>query len=375
VRSHPLSETAALSSPFFGSLQQAERFEYEGVKYDRPRFPIPFVNKSGERLRTSDQNDDDLQVIGNWRSSHAFPLLTFRTTLGRRGRSIEPKVIISQRLKRLTSIAAKLNRFRNLRLTAIQDIGGCRAVLSSERRARALFQAYLNDTNLKHDPLWHKNYVDEPKASGYRSFHLIYGYKGRNPVYDDLRIEIQIRSAAQHAWATAVETVDIFTKQALKSSAGQPEWDEFFRLMASFIALRERKACVPNTPSNRTVLKSRIREYEHDLQVLRRLRDFRQIAEEFDTEYASITHEPKPGYFTLQIRPTERMIYIGAYKKQELERAEQTYLDIERDILLEHTDADAVLVSVDKLINLKKAYPNYYGDTDVFMGILKKALA
>jgi hypothetical protein len=48
---------------------------------------------------------------------------------------------------------------------------------------------------------------------------------------------------------------------------------------------------------------------------------------------------------------------------------------MERDAASQQSDADAVLVSVDKLINLKKAYPNYYGDTDKFMEIVKRAIA
>jgi hypothetical protein len=172
-----------------------------------------------------------------------------------------------------------------------------------------------------------------------------------------------------------VETVDIFTKQALKTSAGDPEWDEFFRLMASYIAIRERKPCVPDTPTDRAELMARIKVCEKHLHVLQRLRDYRQIAEQHDTEFVKITHEPKPDYYTLQVVPSERMIYITAYKEQDLAKAEEMYLEMERDAASQQSDADAVLVSVDKLINLKKAYPNYYGDTDKFMEIVKRAIA
>jgi hypothetical protein len=39
-------------------------------------------------------------------------------------------------------------------------------------------------------------------------------------IYNDLKIEMQLRSQYQHAWATAVETVGTFIGQALKSSIG-----------------------------------------------------------------------------------------------------------------------------------------------------------
>jgi len=44
----------------------------------------------------------------------------------------------------------------------------------------------------------------------------------------------------QHAWATAVEAVGIFTKQALKSNIGDGEWLRLFALMSSEIAVMRR---------------------------------------------------------------------------------------------------------------------------------------
>jgi hypothetical protein len=40
--------------------------------------------------------------------------------------------------------------------------------------------------------------------------------------------EIQLRSRLQHAWATTVETVDTFTRQAIKTGGGKAEWRRFF---------------------------------------------------------------------------------------------------------------------------------------------------
>jgi hypothetical protein len=59
--------------------------------------------------------------------------------------------------------------------------------------------------------------------------------------YDGQRIEIQIRSKLQHLWATAVETAQIFTGQALKSKVknASADWLRFFALTSSAFALRE----------------------------------------------------------------------------------------------------------------------------------------
>ena len=44
-----------------------------------------------------------------------------------------------------------------------------------------------------------KNYINKPKASGYRSIHLI--LRPANTAYDINYIEIQVRSAAMNYWA------------------------------------------------------------------------------------------------------------------------------------------------------------------------------
>ena len=99
--------------------------------------------------------------------------------------------------------------------------------------------------------------ISNPKADGYRSFHLVSKYRSNLPdkqVYDGLRIEIQIRSQLQHAWATAVETISTFTDQALKSGLGDDRWKRFFALMGSLMALREGCPIVPNTPTEKKEL-------------------------------------------------------------------------------------------------------------------------
>jgi ppGpp synthetase/RelA/SpoT-type nucleotidyltranferase len=74
-----------------------------------------------------------------------------------------------------------------------------------------------------------KDYIQSSRdADGYRSLHLIYKYRNiKNPSYDGLRIELQIRTKLQHIWATAVETMGTLLGQALKYRQGEEAWQDF----------------------------------------------------------------------------------------------------------------------------------------------------
>ena len=61
-----------------------------------------------------------------------------------------------------------------------------------------------------------------------------------------MSVELQIRSKIQHSWATAVEVVGTFTKQALKASAGDSIWLEFFQYASIEFAKLEGSIIDPN---------------------------------------------------------------------------------------------------------------------------------
>jgi hypothetical protein len=90
-----------------------------------------------------------LDVINNWRSSHNFPLNTFQNGLRKKGKQVDAHCLIAQRIKRLSSIELKLRRFGTMTLSQMQDIGGCRAIVSSVERVRALCKLYA-ESEMKH---------------------------------------------------------------------------------------------------------------------------------------------------------------------------------------------------------------------------------
>jgi hypothetical protein len=169
-----------------------------------------------------------LAVINNWRSSHAFPLNTLQVSLRTRARHVDPDALVAQRIKRLPSIRANLERIPGMSLSRMQDTGGCRAVVQSVDEVAALFEKYRSGNGRHADVRCDDYLFDQPKPSGYRGIHLVYSYKSdRKATFNGLRIEVQLRSRLQHAWATAVETVGTFTRQALKSSQGAEDSLQF----------------------------------------------------------------------------------------------------------------------------------------------------
>ena len=173
-------------------------------------------------------------VVENWRTSHAMPLLTFRMGLTKRARRVESGAIVAQRMKRFSSVMNKLLREEQMKLSQMQDLGGCRAIVSSIEAVDRLYELYRGDSpDLfgSEGTLKCYDYIRTPKPDGYRGIHVVGRYTARavtNEPWNGQRIEIQLRSQLQHAFATAVETVTTFTRQPLKFGAGPDKWRRFF---------------------------------------------------------------------------------------------------------------------------------------------------
>ena len=356
------------------------------MQWAAPRYPRSQVDSAGKLLTNppaspgdadylewlfSDRLDEIMDIVGNWRSSHSYPINTFQVTLRRNARKIDPNCIVAQRIKRLSSIQAKLSSFSTMQLSQMQDIGGCRAILDTCDNALKLVDVYKK-SDIRHKLMRETNYIASPRSSGYRGVHLLYSYFSQHEsraVYNGLRLKIQIRSTLQHAWATAVETVGTFTRQALKSSLGESEWLRFFALMSTMIALRENCIGVPGTPDRRSDLVAELREYTTRLDVFNKLFAFGSALRTLEEPEAKSAH-----FFLLQLDAENRQVTISGFKSSESNAASAADLEAERK-KSDGSENDAVLVSVDKVESLRRAYPNYFLDTGVFVGLLRDALS
>lgn len=311
--------------------------------------------------------EDVFQIVETHRASHSFPLLIFRIGLAQRARRIDPNATVAQRLKRLESVDSKLRRFPKMRLSHMQDIAGCRAVVRSNAMVSRLINSFKK-SSIKHKLLRTDDYILQPRTSGYRGVHLIYRYySDRKKTYNGLKIEVQLRSKLQHAWATAVETIDAFTGQALKSDAGQKEWRRFFALMGSYMALKEHTPRVPHTPNRETELRWRIMYLARTLQVDAHLQAYQQTLQHLERDIKGAS------YYLIELDARAWTVKIVGYKRQDLSTALDRYAAIEKN-KVNQPGLDAVLVAASSLEELKRVYPNYLADTHVFLQTLTEVV-
>ena len=287
-----------------------------------------------------------------------------------KSRQIDPNSLVAQRIKRRSSIECKLHRFDWLSLSKMQDLGGCRSVVRVVHDVERLVDAYQS-SRINHRLLRSDDYINKPKKSGYRGHHLIYGYfSDRKETYNGLKIEIQIRSNLQHVWATAVETVGAFTEQELKSNQGEEDWLTFFTLMSTVLARKEDKPIVPGTPTNHVDLIRELRHYAEKLDVVNKLDAYRTAARVISDD----SNLKNVRYFLLQLDSRKRSIRIRRFRQGNFFEAAEAYRNAELQ-LDEVTAGDVVLVSVESLESLKRAYPNYFLDIRLFLRQVRKALA
>lgn len=339
-----------------------------------PRFRPDEVNKAGAYLVNPDTSrlseDRALEIIGNWRSCHAFPLNTFRMGLWQRVRDDHPEALVVQRLKRLPSIRAKLIRESAMKLTQMQDIGGCRAVLPDIAAVYDIRRSYAKSrpSRFRHQFASEKDYISQPKGSGYRSYHLVYKFNSpQNAPFNGLKIEIQLRTELQHAWATAVETVDTLTRQSIKASRGAPDWERFFSLMGTAVAVLEDSPPVPNTVTDTDELRRELGKLVQKLDVFDVLRAYGLAIKEVEGKSAR-----RAKYFLLDLHPKDKVVTVREFGIGDIEAATTAYLETEKQI--SGPGAEAVLVSGGSIEDLRLAYPNYFLNTEIFLGVLQSAL-
>ena len=324
------------------------------------------IEKAWNTLKDNPIDQESLMMLAEFRSAHVYPLNAIQDNLRKKAKSIswEKQVIISQRLKRIPSILSKLAREIGMDLSRMQDVGWCRAIFSKVDEVYGCLNAMRNAKRMSHNPPKRVyDYIENPKASGYRGIHMVYEFQSTSKSYSQyngMLIEVQLRTLLEHYWATAVETVGIFTWQALKSSQWNEDWQNFFKLASNWFALKEWQNLIPELPNTKMDLRHEMGGYIESLRIRETLAWFShtvKLVEKLDQ---------KEGYILLILDTKDHTIQLRGFSENQVESATDLYASYEeKNQILQ--DKHIVLFSLESAKNLRKAYPNYFGDTTDFM--------
>lgn len=325
------------------------------------------VINAGKTVKKTDatrsEMDEALKVVDNWRAAHAFPLHIVYMHL-RRMAEERTDIIVAERLKRLDSIINKLKREATMNLWTMQDLGGCRFIVPTIEEVYK-YSGDFKTSRIRHLRRNEIDYIQDPKVSGYRSLHLVYEYHSdKKEEYNrNHLIEIQFRTHLQHIWATAVETMGLFTKQAIKAGKGSADVNRFFVLTSSLIAIKENTPIVPNTVDRTDDLVSEIKKINDKHNYLEKLSAIRVAVDSKESQLK------KQGYYILVLNYNSRMLRIIYFKPSESKEASEVYQQIETTEA--ESKNDAVLVRVASFKQLRSAYPNYFSDIGEFVEIVE----
>lgn len=331
----------------------------------RPEFSKTRVGRAGERIRDNTASEEDWGVLENWRRAHAYVLNTFQMRLRSTRKRFEGDVQVAQRHKRLPTIVDKLTRESGMRLERMHDIAGCRAIfpnIDSLTRFREIFL----DTRAKHRHINAKDdrydYIKEPKDSGYRGVHDVFETileSDSGSAWNGLRVEVQFRTRAQHAWATAVETVDLLNGERAKFGQAGPKLQRFFAVASELIARAHEGGTGPLPDLANRDLVQEFSTLDNELGVMERL------------TRAVSSNPPIPrGKNVILVFHLKGDQRLDVQSYDSITPAQEAYARLEKEL---EGEADIVLVKAEHAEDLKRAFQNYFTDAREFVRLVRDA--
>lgn len=281
--------------------------------------------------------------------------------------------IIAQRLKRLESIVIKLDRFPNMGLDTMQDIGGVRVILPTQDDVDLFLEKFPGSrSKIKVNEEKCQNYILKPKEDGYRSFHyVLHVPNAKSENLPTLKIELQVRTRLQHAWATAVEVAGLSKGQSFKTGNWESDWKAFFIAVGDLfeayehyqIAMQDEKPFIPK---------------DLNWDVLNQSPHFVEQLKAMQRAIKHHTSQPKKSRKKNRILiiyfkgSTSRILDIpeGGLLYDDVDAGYFDYLEKE---FQKNKNGHLLRFNVDDVKKLSKAYPNYFMDTTVFVEALEDA--
>lgn len=342
-------------------MEKKSKSRWQVVKYSKSQ-----IVDAGSKMRHPDISDKEAleakEIIDNWRASHAYPLHACYMILRRQASGTN--YIVAERLKRLESIINKLRREKNMNLWTMQDLGGCRYIVTSVEKVYAEVEKFKISMKNHEQKGEGKDYIKSPKKSGYRGIHLVYKFnsKRKQEYNKNMMIEFQFRTHIQHLWATAVETYDLLAHESIKSGDGNTDVKRFFALVSHLFALKEQASPVPGVEGDKNTIIEEMNKIDSENHIIDTLTGFRAAI-------PKIEEKGSFGYCVIVYNFLERKLKLHFYKQKNFNQANKLYKEIE-DKKNYDENIDAVLVRADSYKSLKTAYPNYFGNIERFLSML-----
>ena len=179
------------------------------------------IDRLGDRLKEGFHTESDLRLLDDYRRSFGEAYEAVVRTIRLAGEFPTGRLA-----KSTLSIVEKLRR-ESIRLSQMQDITGCRAVVANVVQ-QDRFVATLK-TEFPGASVIDRR--DNP-SYGYRAVHVIAEISGKP-------IEIQVRSSLQHLWAELSEKSSDVLDPTIKYGGGPDEWRTLLPLSSKAVTLYE----------------------------------------------------------------------------------------------------------------------------------------
>lgn len=317
------------------------------------------IRQAGDNLAAGlldgDERRKALELVGHWRAAHIEPLHRTLDML----ESIcgqDSSTILVSRLKRINTIINKLNRpGYHFNLITLRDIAGCRLIVPTEDDVRRI-AAQIQDTEQCRAVIDH---MATPKPSGYRGIHLVCRHDSPEYGYENMDVEVQVRSRLQHDWATAVEIYDLITQANLKFDSGSEEQRRFFQLASALMS---------HDVEDEVASIKELQELDAELDILSTLEE---ASDSMYVIYDGIDEISRSDSCLIAVNVDEQLIKLTVYPWEAEEVAASQYTSFESDASASDVYLLARAASID---DLRHAYPNYYSNISGFVGWLKRCI-
>jgi len=351
------------------------------MSYASPPNSKSAVRRAGKAISENKATTRDINLVDEWRASHGYVINTFQSWLKGHIRKQNFEVEFAQRLKRRKTVIDKLQRKDRLGnplitdVTSMHDFAGCRMIFESMDDLIS-FRTYLHspsvmrnvDHKLRH-ALSKYDYIERPKPTGYRGIHDVFKHfprghrrgESQKKSWDGLLVELQYRTRAQHAWATAVEISDLLDGERTKFALSENKRVEFFALASEVIARNHEDKQRAYSTLSTMALQDKLQSMEDELKIMQRLSLLKQFKDDGLLQKHNVLNIYREQGDELKLEVIPYKTAAPAIEKA---------TELESDLF----SINAVYVRADNPKQLRSAYRNYFNDPIDFVQLLKSEM-